>query len=189
MAIYQFYLAVVPKKGIVGYFGEIPDKFEVDFKKRTENFSSEETEDEFDYFEFIQHKCWEIVNIDSEEIINQIDQKLDRASWGNDKECNHWKTETNEVDNDSWVLISPESNQIKEFTFRADLRQTKLKFLIEMVELAKEKELLLIDRKGNLVEPEIENVIELVKKSNAFKFVENPTAFLNDLEKGEIEIE
>lgn len=187
MAIYQFYIATIPKKGVIQHFGKIPDKLEVDFQKRTENYLNDE--DEFDYFEFIQHKCWEIAKVNSEEIINQIDQKLNRANWGNDKESNNWKTETNEVDNDAWILINPEQNQIMEFTFQADLRQPKLKFLMEMIELSKEKELLLIDRKGNLVEPEIENVIELIKKSNALKFVENPINFLTDLEKGEIEIE
>ncbi len=188
MAIYQFNLVIIPKKGVLKYFGEIPDRLEVDFQKRTENFLNEGTEGEFDYFEFIQHKCWEIANIDPLEIINQMDQKLDRANWGNNKEYNNWKTETTEVDNDSWILINSEQNQIKEFTFRADLRQPKLKFLMEMLELAKERELLLIDVKGNLVEPDIENVVELIKKSNALKFIENPIKFLTDLEKGEIDI-
>lgn len=58
-----------------------------------------------------------------------------------------------------------------------------------MMELVKDKELLLIDRKGNLVEPEIGNVIHLIKKSNALKFVENPINFLKDLDKGAIEVE
>ncbi len=176
MAIYQFYLAVIPKKGIGEYLGEIPNKLEVDFQKRAENILKNEKV--FDYFEFIQHKSWEIANIDSREIIKEIDQKLDRADWGNDHESNNWKTETNEVDNDSWILIDSNRHRIKEFTFRADLRQPKLKFLIEMVKLAKEKELLLIDKNGNLVEPEIEDVIKLVKKSNAYKYVQNPNVFL-----------
>lgn len=182
-------MAAIPKKGIVEYFGVIPEKLEVYFEKKTEAFLDHEIEDEFDYFEFIQHKCWHIANVTPSDIIKEIDQKLDRANWGNDKTSNNWKTETNEVDNDAWILINENLNQIEEFTFRADLRQPKLKFLIEMVQLAKEKELLLIDRKGNLVEPEIETVFELIGKSNAGKFVDNPTNFLTDLEEGTIEIE
>jgi hypothetical protein len=182
-------MAAIPKKGIVEYFGMIPEKLEVDFEKRTEEFLDNEIEDEFDYFEFIQHKCWHIANVAPSEIIKEIDQKLQRANWGNDKTANNWKTETTEVDNDAWILINENLNQIEEFTFRADLRQPQLRFLTEMVQLAKEKELLLIDRKGNLIEPEIENVIELIGKSNAGKFVNNPTNFLTDLAEGKIEIE
>lgn len=187
MAIYQFYIATIPKKGAIQHFGKIPDKFEVDYQKRTENFLNDE--DEIDYFEFIQHKCWKIAEVNSREIIEQIDQKLNRANWGNDKEANTWKIETKEVDNDAWVLTNSEQNQIVEFTFRADLRQPKLKFLNEMIELSKEKELLLIDIKGNVVEPEMAKVIELIKKSDALKFVENPIKFLSDLEKDEISTE
>lgn len=187
MAIYQFYIATIPKKGVIQHFGKIPDKFEVDFQKRTEFFFNDE--DEFDYFEFIQHKCWKIAEVNSREIIKQIDQKLNRANWGNDKESNNWNTETKEEDNDAWVLTNSEQNQIVEFTFRADLRQPKLKFLNEMIELSKEKELLLIDRKGNIVEPEMAKVIELIKKSDALKFVENTIKFLSNLEKVEINTE
>lgn len=182
-------MAVIPKKGIVEYFGMIPEKLEVDFKKRTEAFLKNEMEDEFDYFEFIQHKCWHIANVAPSEIIKEIDQKLDRANWGNGKTLNNWKTETTEVDNDAWILTNENLNQIEEFAFRADLRQPQLRFLIEMVQLAKEKEFLLIDIKGNLIEPEIENVFQLIGKSNAGKFVDNPTSFLTDLTEGKIEIE
>jgi hypothetical protein len=187
MAIYQFYLATIPRKGIISYYGKIPNKLEVDFRKRTENLLNQE--DEFDYFEFIQHKCWAIAKVDSKQIINQIDQTLDRANRGNDRESNNWKTETTEVDNDAWILTNPEQTQIKEFTFQADLREVKLKFLMQMIELSKEKELLLIDRKGNLIEPIIEKVFELIQQSNAIKFIKNPNEFLTDLEQGENEVE
>lgn len=181
MAIYQFYAAVFPKKGIVEYFGEIPNKLETNFQTRTENFLNFQCEDESDYFEFIQHKCWDFVETNAEEIISQIDQKLDRATWGNDKDSANWKTATEDVDNDAWILKNQEQNQIMEFTFRADLRQPKLKFLTEMIEIAKGNDLLLMDEKGNLVEPEIQKVFELIEKSNAYKFVTNPLEFLEGL--------
>lgn len=189
MAIYQFYLAVIPKVGIEKYFGKIPKKLQVDFQMRTENFLNEESDEKFDYIDYIKHKCWELAKVNSIEIINLIDQKLDRADWGNDKESNNWKTEAKEVDNDAWIFTHLQNNQIIEFTFRADLREPKLKFLIEMIELSKSEEFLLVDNKGNLVKPEIGNVIELVKKSNALRFVENPINFLSDLEEGKIELE
>ena len=42
MEIYQFYLAVIPREGIIKKFGEIPAKLEVDFEKRTEDFLKNE---------------------------------------------------------------------------------------------------------------------------------------------------
>lgn len=189
MAIYQFYLATIPKKGIAEFFGKIPHKLEVDFHKRTEDFLNNKIADNFDYLESIQHKCWSIAEIDSSEIIKELDQKLDRANWGNDKDSNNWKTKTEHVDNDAWVLTDEKKIQILEFTFRADLRQPQLKFLVEMIELAKKNEFLLMDRKGSLIEPEIKNVFELIMKSNALEFVKNPINFLTDLAEEKIKIE
>lgn len=189
MAIYQFYIATIPKKGIIEFFGKVPKKLKVDFKKRTENFLNDDIEDEFDYFEFVQNKCWNLAKINSQEIISQLDQILERADWGNDKESNNWKTQNEDIDNDAWILTNADQNQILEFTFRVDLRQSELKFLIEMIELSKENELLFIDNKGILVEPKIENVMQLIKNSNALKFIENPNKFLKDLGEGIIEIE
>jgi hypothetical protein len=188
MAISQFYLVAIPKEGIIEYFGEIPTKLEVGFNKRTENFLNG-NEEEFDYFEFIQHKCWSLSKINSNEIIDHLDQKLPRANWGNESESNKWKNETEDFDNDAWILTCKETSQIIEFTFRADLRQHDLKFLIEMIKLSKTMKLLLVDIKGNLVQPEIGSVFELVRKSNALRFVEDPRKYLTDLEKGEVEIE
>lgn len=189
MAIYQFSLATIPKKGMIEYFGAIPTRLEIDFQKQTEDFLNEAIEDEFDYFEFIQHKCWDLAKINPKDIIRQMDQSLERASWGNDNDSNNWKTKTDEVDNDAWIFTNEQQDQIMEFTFRVDLRQPRLKFLIEMIEMSKEKELLFIDSKGNIIEPEIANVLELIKQSNALKFIENPIKFLADIKNGEIEIE
>ena len=181
MAISQYYMAIIPKQGIIEYFGEVPKVLEVDFQKRTESFLNETMEDDYDYFEFIQHKCWANSKISSKEIINLMDKKLNRADWGNDNEGNNWKTETTEIDNDAWLLVD-EENIIIEFTFRADLRQPKLKFLLEMIELCYENEFLLIDIGGNVVEPDLEKVIELIKVSNAYKFVVNPNQYFADFE-------
>lgn len=181
MAISQFYMAIFPKKGIIEYFGEVPKVLEVDFQKMTKNFLNDNINDEDDYFEFIQHKCWSISKINSEEIIKIIDNILDRANWGNSTKANNWKTETDETDNDAWLLVDEENN-ILEFTFRADLRQPQLKFLLEMIELCIEKDFLLMDISGNVVKPDLEKVIELVKQSNAFKSIVNTNQYFSDFE-------
>lgn len=189
MAIYQFHLVAIPREGIIKFLGEKPNKIEVGKERRTDFFLNNEKGDKLDDFENLQHKCWSIAEVNSNKIINEIDNKLERASWGNDETSNNWKTETNEIDNDAWISTTKKSNQIEEFAFRVDLRQPKLKFLMEMIVLAKENDLIFIDGKGNLIEAEFDEILEFIKESNAYKFVESPTKFLNGLEQGEIEIE
>ena len=76
MATYQFYIATIPKKGVLQYFGEVPRNLNIDFQKRTEQFLHNELEDEFDYFELVQNKCWELSQINPIELIKEVDKKL-----------------------------------------------------------------------------------------------------------------
>ena len=186
MAIYQFYLAVIPEKGMLEYFGEIPGKLDIDFQKRTNDFLEKTNANEKDYVEKVMHKCWELTKHYPDNIIAEIDKELDRATWGNDNGSNNWKTETNEIDNDAYLLTNVEFNEIREFTFRADLRDRKMTFLRKMINLSKNNHFLLMDINGNLVNPNIKEVLRLIQKSNSFKVVENPLGFLKDLEDGKI---
>ncbi len=182
-------MIVLPKKGVLDYFGELPSSVEIEDRKNGLDPMDSLIEEEFDYIGFIQQKCWELAKVNADDIIKQIDQKLDRANWGNDEQSNKWKTETKDLDNDAWIFIDRNRNQIREFNFRADLREANLKFLYDMIGLASEKGFLLADRKGNLVEPDIKLVFGLVKRSNALRFVENPTEFWEGVIKGVIKIE
>ncbi|MBV6440655.1 MAG: hypothetical protein EPGJADBJ_02327 [Saprospiraceae bacterium] len=58
-----------------------------------------------------------------------------------------------------------------------------------MIELAKKYDWLLMDIKGNLVEPEFREVAKLIKDSNSYKFLKDPLKFLTDLGEGRIKIE
>jgi len=189
MAIHQFYLTAFPRKGIIEQFGDVPSKLEVDFNKRTENFLENEFNDEIDYLEELMQKCWLFFEPNPKEIITQIDKKLERENWGNDNTSNKWKTETNNSDNDAWLLTNNEITKIEEFTFRADLRQKNLKFLKEMIDLAKNYDLILMNSKGNLSEPKMNEIGKLIEDSNAFRYVTNPIKFLSDLNEGKIIIE
>jgi len=175
MAIYQYYLAFVPKIGLIKKHKIIPTQIEI----------STET----GYFDAKTDEYWKLAKINFLEIKVGIDKIVDKADWGNDKDIFNWKTYKAELDNDASLCINFENEEITELSFRADLREPNLNFLNGMLELAKKYEMMLMDRKGNLLNPEFNEIKDFIKVSNTFKFIENPEKFIDDLHNGKINIE
>ena len=175
MAIYQYYLAFIPKIGLLKKHEVIPNQIEI----------GQQTE----YFEANTDEYWELAQIPFHEIKVGIDKIVEKANWGNNNDSFNWKTYKSEIDNDAWMSINPETGNITELSFRADLREPNLKFLNGMLELAKTHKMMLMDRKGNLLNPEFNEIKSFIKMSNSFKFLENPEKFFDDLHNGIISIE
>ena len=175
MAIYQYYLAFIPKVGLLKKHEILPIEI---------NISTESG-----YFEANTDEYWELAGVNFEDIKLEIDKIVDKANWGNEGGNFNWKTYTNELDNDTSMSINIETKKIIELYFRADLRETELKFLKGMLELAKKYEMMLMDRKGQILIPEFNEIKNHIKISNSFKFIENPEKFFDDLSKGKINIE
>ena len=183
MAIYQFHLTVIPKKGILEKFGHIPEILEIDYEERKEHYYLKEDnliEDEDEFIDAMTQDWWSTTELNPMEIIHQIDKKVKRANYGDETFIN-WKTYSKEVDNDAVLSINKETGKIEELTFRADLRENGFLFLKEILRLAKNHDWLLMDIKGNLANPELQEIKKLIKKSNTFKFLENPLKFLTNL--------
>jgi hypothetical protein len=176
MAIYQYYLAFIPKIGLEKYFQNIPEKIEI--IKNTE------------YFEAKIDKYWKLAEMPFQNLKTDIDKIIDKASWGNDDEKSYnWKRYTTELDNDAFMAVNNINNRITEFSFRADLGEPNLTFLIQMLDLAKKYEMKVMDRKGNIIEPELTIVKDFIKLSNSYRFIENPENFLDGLHNKTIELE
>ena len=175
MAIYQYYLAFIPKIGLLKKHGVIPTEINVN------------TED--GYFDAKTEQYWELAEINFDNVKLEIDKLIEKADWGNDEECFIWKTETNVLDNDASMSLNSETKKIEHLSFRADLREPQLKFLIGMLQLAKTNEMMLMNRKGNLLNPNFDELKSFIKMSNPFKFIENPEKFIDDLHNGKINIE
>lgn len=169
MAVYQYYLAVVPKQGIEKKCDSIP----------TEIVVSTET----GYFESDAEIYWKEVEMKADEIVTEMDLIVDRANWGNDKTSINWKTYSKEVDNDASIYLDEEFLTIREFSFRADLREKNLKFLKNMIELGVKNEWLFFDRKGKLMKPDFEEIKNSIRNSNAYSFLEDPIKFLENIDK------
>lgn len=185
MAVWQFQLVVIPKKGILERFDQIPEVLEVDYEQRKEHFHLKkdgllESEDKF--VDALTQDWWNSTKIPAMEIVHQIDKRVRRAPYGNDTFVN-WKFNNGQVDNDASMTIHAETGKIGALRFRADLREEKLKFLREMIELGAAYDWLLMDIKGNLAHPTIKEVVQLIKLSNSYKFLMDPLQFLTDLGK------
>lgn len=173
MATYQLYLAFIPRIGLLKKHDQVP----VNIKVSTET----------GYFESNTEQYWKLAKIDSTEIIQEINKLVNKATWGNDSSNHNWKNYSEEVDNDAWMSTNGKSGKIEEFHFRADLREKGLVFLREMIQLAEKKNCLLMDIKGNLATPELKEINILIKKSNAYKFLQDPLKFLTEIGKGKID--
>lgn len=185
MAIWQFQLVIIPRKEILEKFGKIPHALKIDYEERTEHYHLKKEgliEEEDEFSDALTQDWWSSTKIQPIEIIHQIDKKVRRANYGRDTFVN-WKFNNGKIDNDASMSINEETGMIEEIRFRADLREEKLKFLKEMIEMAKKYDWLLMDMKGNLVEPNFEEVARLIKISNSFKFLKDPLKFLTDLEE------
>jgi hypothetical protein len=169
MAVYQYYLAVVPKQGIEKKHDFIPPEIGV----------STET----GYFESDAEIYWKVVEMKADDIVTKMDIILNRAKWGNDKTSINWKTYSEEVDNDASIYLDEKSLTIKEFSFRADLREKNLKFLKNMIALGVENEWFFFDRKGKLMKPDFEEIKNSIRNSNAYSFLEDPIKFLENIAK------
>ena len=93
----------------------------------------------------------------------------------------NWKTLSDLPDNDAFLSVDLDSRHINHLHFRSDLREENLYFLKMMVALSNEMDWLLMDSKGIIVKPIIEDVIERVKASNVLRFLSDPGRFYDDL--------
>ena len=96
-------------------------------------------------------------------------------SWHDDIE--RWGTE----DGDRIELMS-DGLLIVDVFIRIDVREISYKFLVQLLEFFRRNSLLLIAEGGAILEPRISDLIAAIRWSTSFRFVSNPTEFLQRLE-------
>ena len=160
MAIWQYTLIVVPKKSI-------QDDYECIFKNNKTNYLPST--------KFL----WKNIDIDVSILALEIDKFIGKSSW--DKF--NWKDRGENNDNDCSLSTNDDETQIEEFIFRTDLRKESnlSNFLKQMTNLCKKNKLVLINLKGEILEPNIEVILNNIKSSNAISFLSNPIDFLDEL--------
>lgn len=169
MAIYQYFLAVVPVDGVLKKHGFKPNQIGVSTKTG--------------FFESDVEIYWKELEIEVEEILPKVDKIVKRTNYGNRKTSYNWKTYTEDMDNDASIYLDEKTLKISTFSFRADLREKKLTFLMNMIELGKEYNWMFMDRNGKLLNPNFDEIKSSIKESNAYRFLKDPIKFLKSIDK------
>jgi hypothetical protein len=188
MAVWQFNITVIPRKELIEKYGLVPDKLFVDLKERQQHQKDKSENKEIynsDYQDVLTQNWWYLTDISAMEIVHQMDKLVRRANYGSDIWIS-WKTyiigDNFKVDNDASLDINDETGKIRGLSFRADLREPSLVFLNKMMELAQLYDWVFMDTiKGFIAHPNKEEVGILIENSNAFKFLQNPRLFLEDI--------
>ncbi|MBO9702261.1 MAG: hypothetical protein J7604_18775 [Sporocytophaga sp.] len=175
MAIYQFYLVVIPRVGLLMKCGRIPERIIINTNSG--------------YFESMTKEYWNLADVDSNKIVLEIDQLISRAQYGNNEIVHSWKYYAESLDIDAFMCLNQETSKIEELSFRTDLREENLYFLLNMLDLGKKYDWLFMDRNGILANPNIEEIIELIKKSNNYRFLKDPYKYIKGLNAGNNEKE
>ncbi len=173
MAIYQYHLTVIPRQSILRHWDIVPVKVQVHDNPA------------FDEDDLINVKWWNKEQVDFGTIEKRILSFANKVEWtkkfadGGD----YGDNDTSDIS-----IHMDETGHLDEFSFRIDLRDIDKGFSNNVLTIAKNLNTILLDRQGNLFEPTHENLADNIRTSNAFKFVTNPTDFLNKLGKN-IEME
>ncbi|WP_299557206.1 hypothetical protein [Seonamhaeicola sp.] len=168
MAIYQYYLAVVPEEGILKKHDSIPNEIGISI--------------ETGFFESDAELYWKEIDKKANDIIPKIDSIVERADWGNSETSYNWKTYTETLDNDAFMSLDKKSKAITHFSFRADLREKGFTFLKNIIELGKENDWMFMDRKGKLMKADFEEIKNSIRNSDAHSFLKDPIKFLESLD-------
>ncbi|WDF61294.1 hypothetical protein PQ462_07945 [Flavobacterium sp. KACC 22758] len=166
MAVWQYLLIAVPEDSI-------DNNYECIFKNNKTEFLPET-----DIF-------WKNFNGDISSIISELDQIIPKANWGNETYLNWKGNGQNEEDNDACICLSDDKTKIEEFQFRIDLRKPSniTNILQSILNVCEKHNLVLIDLKGKIFEPKLEDVLGSIKTSNATRFLNDPIQFFEDLSK------
>ena len=166
MAVWQYLLIVVTEKSIDSNYKCIFKNNKTKYLPETKSF-------------------WEDFNGDINSIILEMNQIIPKANWGTDTFiC--WKGNgNNEEDNDASICLSNDKTKIEEFHFRIDLRKSSNinHVLQSILNICKKNQFVLIDIKGNVFKPQLEDILKSMKTSNATAFLTDPIKFLENLSK------
>lgn len=84
---------------------------------------------------------------------------------------------------ESCIELCYEHNILEEVSMRLDLRNITIDILSAVSNFIKVNNAIIITRNGAIVKPENEDIIEEIRKLDAYSFVKNPKQFLDNLSK------
>lgn len=163
MAVWQFKFSLVPEQGIEDIHGKMMPTLSV---YQSGKFQVLNDEDDPNYW-----KGHEI----GPEVINQIEKILPRRKAWSDEAAMYGTEEGDGIE------IWPD-----DFNCTLDLRNLSLDNLNVMIELAKSMRCrLVLHGSGEVMEPDLMDIVQKIKNSNAYAFCMSPRDYLLSLSKTE----
>ena len=158
MAIWQFAFHLLPRESVEQHFGILP----LMIKRR----------------EFDQVKWWQ-EPYSTLNLTGEFSKFLSKApSWSEDIEI--WGKE-----NEDRIDVVRENGQLADLYVRVDVRKISFSFLMQVLGLAQKYNWLLLTQSNYVLFPSFGKLLSAIHRSDSFKFVENPQAFLTELEKSQ----
>jgi len=187
MAIWQFHIYLIPKQSLLQKYNTIPDTLEIkteDWEDFTENFSVYEG---VPFEDAMTIHWWKPLNLSFDALLPIVQSFGDLQEWT--KTCDGLKQFGDTEGPDICVSYEPQTNIVEEVSCRIDVRADTLFHINQLLSLAGQFDCLLMDSKGSLYSPTIDNLMEKIKASNAYRFAKDPRQFFDDLSKGVIQPE
>lgn len=174
MAIYQYHIELIPRQSIIRKSGKIPKSIVIDHDSSKDMDGA------------VTENWWDERQILFADIEPYIDSFAKPVEWL--KDSKDLKSYGDTATNDFTIGLK-DFMYIEELDCRIDLRELNLNFINHVLEIAQKLDCLLFDKKGNLFEPTLPELIENIKQSNSFMFVTSPFDFLDKLSTGQIKPE
>jgi hypothetical protein len=184
MAIWQFHIYFIPKKSLLNKYGQVPTQLVIYQEGWTDYFQNSNLEEAPDFEDALTIQWWIDLNLNLDNFLPQLKTFGDVQCWTQNADglMSFGDTETNDIS----VCFDITTKIVEEVSCRLDLRQLDKSFIDKVLSLATEFDCLLMDRQGRLYQPSIIALFDIIKLSNANRFVDDPEQFLKDLSNGTI---
>ena len=182
MAIWQFNIYFIPRQSLLDRYGHIPTQLEMNKEGWNDWIETGEFEKEPEFEDAMTIDWWLNLNLDVNKLLPTLQQFGELQEWT--RESKGSRRFGDDETNDISVCFDHETKKVQTLSCRLDLREIDKSFINKALSLATRFDCLFMDTEGELYEPTLENLADAIQFSNAYRFVEDPKQFLDDLSKG-----
>lgn len=146
----QIIMFIVPRKAVIQSYNWIEKDI---FTKQTSDFAVIRKELE---------RLWEMSDFHVMELVHSVDKFFPKKETYHSEGHYSWKSRTYPIDNDAWININSDSGKIKEMVIRPDFwKDEELDFFKKTIDFLQKYDLLIVDMRGNLFEPNLQGCLSL----------------------------
>lgn len=164
MAIWQFNIYFIPRQTLFDIYGEVLTELE--------------------YEEALSIPWWLNLHVNVGNLLPLLQQFGELQEWTS--EINGLRSFGDDETNDISVSYNKRTEMVDDLSCRLDLRKIDRDFIAKVFSIATHFDCLLMDCKGKLFQPLIEELSESIQLSSANRFVTDPRQFLEDMSNGKV---